>query len=370
MRLLLFMHSLGGGGAERVAVTLVNRWAEMGWEVSLATLASAEHDRYQLHPEIHRVALDLAGESTGPVGAIMANARRILALRRLLRRERPDVAVAMMTIAGVLLAVAGTGLRISLIGSERTYPPSQPLPRVWKLLRAWAYGHLSVVVAPTEGIRRWLLKHTAARHVEVIPNPIVWPLPVQSPVESPAGVGRPGNKRLLAVGRLAVEKRYDVLIEIFAGLAPRFPDWDLVIVGEGPERHRLERQIDVLGLGSRVALPGYVGNLGEWYGSADLYALTSSREGFPNTLLEALAYGVPAVSVDCETGPRDILRPEVDGMLVPPQDNAALSSALARLMGDSCAREAFAIHAVEAGTRFALEQVGARWDQVLHRLRR
>lgn len=368
VKLLFFIHSLGGGGAERVTATLANYWAAKGWDVILVTLASTHDDRYQLHPAIRRIALDRARASAGPVRALLANGRRILALRRVLRRERPDVALAMMTVANVLLSFASTGLGLVRIGSERTYPLHKPLGSAWERLRSWSYGWLSAVVAPTVEIRQWLLKHTHARRVEMIPNPIAWPLSAQPPASSPSAVGRPSRRRLLAVGRLGVEKRHSALIDVFAGLMVRFPNWELVIAGEGPEHGRLQAQIELLGLGDSVFLPGHLGNIGDWYQSADLYVLTSDREGFPNTLVEALAYGVPAVSVDCDTGPRDILRPDVDGLLVPAGDDAALTTALGRLMGDAATLQAFAMRASEARTRFSLEVVCTAWERLLKEL--
>jgi glycosyltransferase involved in cell wall biosynthesis len=115
-------------------------------------------------------------------------------------------------------------------------------------------------------------------------------------------------------------------------------------------------------LEKRVFLPGLVGNIGEWYEQADLYVMSSRFEGFPNTLLEALSYGLPAVSFDCDTGPRDIIRHEVDGLLVSPGNVAALENALDRLMGDVALRQHFAKRAVEARERFSIERVAGMWE--------
>ena len=133
----------------------------------------------------------------------------------------------------------------------------------------------------------------------------------------PDSVCRPGRKVLLAVGRLEVEKGFDWLIDAFSALATKYPEWDLVILGEGSLRATLEKQVQTSGLARRVFLPGRVGNVGDWYERANLYVMSSRFEGFGNTLGEAMAYGLPAVSFDCETGPRNIIRHETDGLLVP-----------------------------------------------------
>jgi glycosyltransferase involved in cell wall biosynthesis len=117
-----------------------------------------------------------------------------------------------------------------------------------------------------------------------------------------------------------------------------------------------------MGLVQRVAMPGMAGNVAYWYGQADLFALTSLSEGFPNVLAEAMAHGVPAVSVDCNTGPRDIIRHGIDGLLVPPDDIAALSEALSRVMGDAALRGQLAINATQARERFSVEKIGQMWE--------
>ena len=105
-----------------------------------------------------------------------------------------------------------------------------------------------------------------------------------------------------------------------------------------------------------------VGNIGEWYERADLFVMSSRFEGFGNTLAEALAHGVAAVSFDCDTGPRDIIRHEVDGLLVPPGDTVALTAALDKLMCDPALRQQFAKRAVEARARFSMERVAGMWE--------
>jgi glycosyltransferase involved in cell wall biosynthesis len=172
---------------------------------------------------------------------------------------------------------------------------------------------------------------------------------------------------LLGVGRLSEEKDFSTLIKVFGELAAYHPDWDLVIVGGGPECERLGALIIELGLSERVFLPGVVGNLGEWYGRSDLYVMTSRFEGFPNTLAEALAHGLPAVSFDCDTGPRDIIRNELDGLLVAPGDMSALRLALDRVMGDNLLRMRFAERSVEARERFSIERVAGLWEALFRK---
>jgi glycosyltransferase involved in cell wall biosynthesis len=361
MRLLILINSMGGGGAERVTATLANYWAAQGWEVNIVTLASQSDDFYEMRDGIKRVALELGGKSSNVLTGLMHNLRRVLAVRRVLREIKPDVALGMMTTANILLALASRGLKIRTVGSERTYPPQYPLGAVWEKLRSSCYGLLDVVVAQSGEGAEWLKSNTSAKRVVVIPNPVKWPLTNHEPLLDVRNVCRQGRQLLLAVGRLAVEKQFEVLISSFQKLASQHFDWDLVILGEGPLRSALETLVQQKCLENRVFLPGRVGNVGDWYDQADLFVLSSKFEGFPNALVESMAYGLPAVSLDCDTGPRDIIHHEVDGLLIPNGDEVGLTEALHRLMGDAALRQRFADRAVDVRERFSTMLVAEKW---------
>ena len=365
MRLLIYIHSLENGGAERVVANLANHWGALGWAVTVVTVAPRARDFYVLDPRVGRRCLDLTGRGGGVLAGVVRTARRARALRRVLRDVQPTVALSAMHTANVVLALAARGLHgVRTVGSEHNFPPKAPMGPIWETLRRHAYGHLHAVVALTHECAHWLERHSHARCVPVIPNPVAWPLSQHAPQVSPAIACAPGRQILLGVGRLSDEKNFTTLITIFARLAPAHPDWDLVILGEGPERAALVAQVRAGALAQRVFLPGSVGNIGDWYAQASLYAMSSHFEGFPNTLVEAMAHGVPAVSFDCDTGPRDIIRHGIDGLLVASGDADGMASALDRLMRDAHARAGFAQRAVDARERFSMVKISRMWEAV------
>ncbi|HYD93801.1 MAG TPA: glycosyltransferase family 4 protein [Noviherbaspirillum sp.] len=366
MKILFFIYTLSGGGAERVTATLASHWADKGWDVTIVSVSAGGHDEYEVAPGVRRIALDMAGKSSSMIAAVRANLRRARALREVLLQLRPDVAIAVESSASILLSLAARRLHVVTIGSEHSFPPFTPLTAVWNRLRRRAYGKLDAVVALTRECADWLRENTSARRIPVIPNPAGWPLVPHVPVVEPSLLCGRGRRILLAAGRLSPEKNVGMLIEAFAALAAHHPEWDLVIAGEGGERAVLERQVRAASLEQRILFAGRVGNLGDWYGRADLYAMTSRFEGFPNTLVEALAHGVPAVSIDCKTGPRDIIRHGVDGFLVPPDDMRGLQRALALLLGDADLRARLGGRATDARTRFSLEKVSALWEDLFN----
>lgn len=363
MKLAIFIQSLELGGAQRVAANLADHWAVKGWDITMVTLTPESNDFYELHPAIKRISMDLLSGSSNLLVALKQNLRRVSAFRRVLRELNPDIALSMLSSTNVTLALASRGLStVCPIGSERTFPPRRPLGFIWETMRRTTYGQLAAVTALTRECASWIEGNTTATRVPVIPNPVRWPLPEQEPRLSPTRICAPGRKLLLGVGRLSDEKNFRLLIDVFSQLAPTHPEWDLAIIGEGPDRQSLESQAASKGLTARIFLPGQIGNVGAWYEHADLYVMSSVFEGFPNALAEALAYGLPAVSFDCDTGPRDIIRHGIDGLLVPPEDVQGFTAALDRIMGDSQMKEMLSCRAIEARERFSIERISAMWE--------
>lgn len=363
-RILIFIHSLHGGGAERVAADLSAYWTQAGADVMLVTQAGAQQDAYELHPGVQREILHTAATGGGWRG-IWANVRRVRALRRVIKRFQPDVVLGMMTTSSVLAVLAASGLPCRVIATEHTHPPSQHLSGMWLRLRRFAYPRAARVVALTRGTANWLEQHVPGSSLAVIPNPVHWPLPRALPeLIVPQS---PGRRCALAVGRLHRDKGFDLLIQAFAKIAQEHSDWDLVILGEGDDRGLLENLVRQEGLDKRVSLPGRAGNIGDWYASADLYVLSSRFEGLSNTLLEAMASGLAAVCFDCDTGPREIVTDGLDGRLVHPNgDVDAMAQALGAVMADDASRQAMAQQAVAIRERFAAPRVLELWQTIFN----
>lgn len=371
LRVLVFIHSLHGGGAERVAADLTAHWVAAGRAVMLVTQADAQDDVYALDPRVQRQVLGTATQSGGGWRGIYANISRVFRLRRQIRSFRPDVVLAMMTTSSVLAVLAAHGQGCAVVATEHTHPPSQTLSNMWQRLRRFAYPRADRVVALTQGTADWLADHVPGSRLAVIPNPVHWPLHRGAHERAVPQVA--GRRYALAVGRLHADKGFDVLVQAFAQIASAQTQWDLIILGDGTaeQRQTLTAQIEAAGLGSRILLPGRAGNVGDWYAKAEFYVLSSRFEGLSNTLLEAMASGRPAVSFDCDTGPREIVREGVDGMLVRPAGDArALAKAMAVMMADDSLRERLGARATEVRERFSPEHVLGLWDETFRAVTR
>lgn len=360
LRLCLAISSLQRGGAEGIMACLANGLAGRGHEITLLTLDRGEEPpAYELAPSIRHQPLGLSGPSATPLHGLAAIMRRIRRLRRAILDATPDLVVSFMDQTNVLVLLA-VGSRLPVLASERIHPAFQPLSAPWRALRRLTYPRAAAIIVQSESIRDHF-SATIRRRCRVIPNPVL-PPPAEEPLET-----APPRPRIVAAGRLVPQKGVDLLLHAFAGLAAGHPDWSMDIYGQGPQRDELESLRDRLGLGERVRLPGFTSRLGAHLRQADIMVLPSRFEGFPNVLCEALARGVPAVAADCPCGPADIMVPEENGLLVPPEDAPALARALDRLINDPALRRRLAANAPDVLRRFPLKGFLDSWEALFQK---
>jgi glycosyltransferase involved in cell wall biosynthesis len=256
-----------------------------------------------------------------------------------LRERRPAVTLATPGAIGSLAMVAGALTGCVVVPWEATVPRMdradvpqyvRPMTEVGNFL----YRRSPLVAAVSHGVRDALVETLGRRfdpaRVVVLPNPV--DVAEIRRLATP-GARRSGRFRLCSVGRLASAKGFDVLVDALA-LADLHVDWELLIVGGGPLRGDLERRVAARGLGDRIRFTGQLDNPYPVLASADIAVQASRWEGFGIAVVEALALGVPMVATSCPGGVGDVLDGGRFGLLVPPDDPAALAGALRRLVGD------------------------------------
>lgn len=260
-----------------------------------------------------------------------------------------------MTEANVVALWAARGLGVPVVISERNQPERPGLGRLRQTARRLSYPLASAMVVQTSAIAAW----AEARFripIHVIPNPVML---------------EPGRHRedgdaheIISLGRLTHQKGLDVLIRSFAALAAKHPGWRLVIYGEGPDRPLLEEPAPEVG-GGKNCLAGLTQDSAAALRRASLFVLPSRFEGYPNVLLEALGCGLPVLAAACPGGTAEILANGRHGMLVPPDDVSALTTALDAMMSDPGLREAYAARARPAVAGLEVATVGKRWLDLL-----
>jgi glycosyltransferase involved in cell wall biosynthesis len=280
-------------------------------------------------------------------------------LARVLRTRRAGVLVG--TRPGLnLLATRVAGPGLAKVGQEHMHLSNHP-PKLQRAMRR-GYPKLDALAVLTESdLREYGELLDGSARVEQIPNAVT---------KLEGGVSDLTGRTVIAAGRLKRQKDFFRLVRAFAQVVARHPAWQLKICGDGPHKERLEKLIAELGLEDNVVLPGPVRNLGPELAAASMYALSSRREGFPMVLLEAMSKGLPVVSFDCPTGPREIVRSGENGLLVPHQDVDALAAAMTRMIEDEELRRRCGAGALATAERYSIDVIGERWEALLARVAR
>lgn len=366
MRLALVISNLASGGAQRVMSILANAWATKGWKITLLTLdKGVEPPFYDLHPAVMYRPLGLSGTSSTPMHGVFNNLKRVWVLRQAIKQSSPQLVISFMDKPNVLTILATLGLRLPVVISERIDPAHHSIGKAWDRLRRWVYPRCTrLVVQSSSALSYFSAK--VQRRTHVIPNPVLLP---HSSKTTPRHACSQSTKTVVAMGRLREQKGFDLLLGAFARVAPKHPEWSLVIWGEGPLRPHFERVRNERGLQGRVSFPGLTRQPLENMQKADLFVLSSRYEGFPNALCEAMACGLPVISFDCPSGPREIITNGVDGVLVPPEDVEALAAAMDRLLASGEERKRLAAHAQGVAERFALPRVIGMWEALVKEAR-
>jgi glycosyltransferase involved in cell wall biosynthesis len=333
----------------------------------IPTFSGGGQPFYQLDP---RITLCILADKIHTTPERKRKFRRLWKLRRLIQDYQPDVVVSFLPNVNVAAIAATVFTGIPCVIGERSDPIEQPIGRFWTTACKMLYRYADAITVQTDSVaQRIETIYGGLKRVTVMPNPLPEELTNSKP-RDPDVEARTGRHVFLSVGRLAAEKRPDRIIEAFVQVAGSHPGWDLHLIGEGPLRPRLEKQIDRCGLEpGRVRLLGRTNDPWTAMYQADAFVMASAYEGFPNALLEAVAIGLPSVSTDCRSGPREISDNGNLVRLVPTEDKTALASALDEVMGDRGLRRRLCEDGpVSVRRRFSLPLVLNLWDRLFESL--
>ena len=363
-RIVLVIHALGAGGAERVSLQFAQWLLDDGHEVTIATSTRAASDFYPLPQGLQRFREPPLPWHLGSLG-VVCFPLRVLFLRRFLKKKRFDLAIGMTTLPSIKLLLASINLSLPVIASERIFPGSEELSLLWRFLRRVTYPLADLHLVQTETIAQWLRDHHLTSRTAVLPNAIPWPLSKHLPKVEPSEKLDSSDKLVLAVGTKPFQKGFDRLTAAFSSAVLNRPGWKLAIAGISPN----DWPLDWPPLPSGVSAPlllGHVGNLADWYARADLFVLSSRSEGIPNVLLEAMASGCACLAIDCPTGPSDLIDHGSNGWLLPVDSSSTeLTVALEALMDSSECRRDLAQGALSVRQRFSVELVRHRFFKIL-----
>ncbi|MCK2216343.1 glycosyltransferase family 4 protein [Actinomadura sp. ATCC 31491] len=373
---ILLLHAYGMGGTIRTVFNLASYLAEEHDVEIVSILKEAEEPFFPVDPRVRfRFLDDRVRPSRDPLRAMLSkmpsrlipqeetayhrfNLWTDLQLARYIRSL--DTGVLMATRPGLNLAMAQLAPPgVITIGQEHVALRTQAEPM--QNLIKWRYRRLDALVTLTKAdlrdYRETLPKKP--RKLARIPNAV----PPMS-----GGQAKLDAKVAIAVGRLTRIKGFHRLITAWETVAAAHPDWKLRIFGAGPQEANLRQQIAEAGLEDKVELPGPTSDVGAELEKASVYVMSSRHEGFPMTILEAMAKGLAIVSFNSPHGPKEMITHEVDGLLVKPRTNANLAAGILRVIEDEPLRRSLAEHAVETAATYDVDAVGRQWDALLAEL--
>ena len=355
-RICFVIAGLGAGGAEKVVAWLADSFAKAGAKVSIVAFDGEDDPVYHHLPDgVETCRLGIASGS-GAGSIVPPVLRRVMALRKTLKRLSPDITISFLTKINTLTLAASLGLETKVIVAERNNPQMQRAHWVWPKALRVLYRRADAIICQTAASRVCIPSQYRDR-IRVIPNP------VQAMAKATQPSSRP--HRIAAVGRLERQKGFDTLLDAFGMVAEEFPGYELDIWGTGPERDALTAQADQVGIARRVNLRGLSTRPGGWIEDTGVFVLSSRFEGFPNVLGEAMAAGLPVVATQCDFGPSELVQDGETGLLVPPEDPAAMAAALRKILGDDDLRNRLAKNAPEVTRRFSPEMVEANWREAV-----
>lgn len=348
MKISFVTANLGPGGAERVMSLLANQFTEKGYEVEFIFLKK----NIQFYPLKQQVLIKIAEEECGSNSLI----KKMIWLREYIKQNKPDVIFAFRIAIYSVTLFSLLGVKVPVIASERNDPRFYSI--AWKAIQAVLLPLANHFVVQTQKIKDYFPKFIQ-RKTDIIFNPvteIVFSLPVV-----------PKEKRIISVGRLHSQKNQVMMIEAFSRVCEQFPEWKLVIYGEGPERVALEYRIKDLELKKQILLPGRSENIIEELNKSEIFAFSSEYEGMSNAVVEAFCVGLPIISTKV-SGTEDIIIDGENGFLLERNDVIGMERAMRCLMSDENLRKKMGDVNKTKSIIFNMDNIFIQWEKVMKKV--
>lgn len=342
-KVCLIIPSLRNGGSERVISVLANEWVtKQNFDINLILLTK-QKKFYELDKRIKLFEPNISYKNNF-LSKLIYKFLTVLYIRRTCNKIQPDSIISFNEKYNNIVLLSLTGTSFNKYVSDRNNP-FKSLGFFHDFLRQFLYRKANGIIAQTNDAKNELTRITNNRNIKVIPNPL-------RNIKS-----RDINKEniILNVGRFVEQKNQLELLEIFSKCINM--GWILKIYGAGHLKKQLVEKINELQINDFVEINDFTNDIDLVYQKAKIFTLTSIYEGFPNVLIEAMAHGLPCVSYDCPTGPRDIIKNNVNGFLVPLNDKKKFQRYLDDLMTSESLRESISAESKSVKGKFALEKI-------------
>ncbi|SDH73739.1 glycosyltransferase [Desulfosporosinus hippei] len=346
-KIVFISNRLGGGGAERVLTMIANRLAQtQEYTVSVFAMNKCEKN-YYVHEAIHVTELD----------GTASKLQTIKLIRKHILIEKPDVIVAFEYHINMKVLIATLGMKLHIIISERNDPARKGGKPGLKQLRNLLYRKADCLVCQTPDAKAYFPQFIQNRTV-VIPNPIKEDLPVRWQGKR--------NYEIVSFCRLEKQKNLPLLIDAFALVHKDYPEYKLSLYGDGSEKNRIETYILKKSLQDCISLHGSIIDIHEKIVDCAMFVSSSDYEGLSNSMIEAMALGLPCIVTDCPCGgARMMIDSYVNGILVPVGDAQALYEAIKYVIQNPEKAEFMSKNGTNMRRNLAVGKIVSEWETII-----
>lgn len=358
-RIALFISSFQRGGAERVMANLAKYLNEKKYDVILVTQYKRENE-YEIPPELRRLYSE-PDESQLQGGRVKNFCVRFRTLRNIWKAYKPDVILAFLGKNNLMAIATAAFLPPKVAVSVRGEPSMEYEGKLMQFIAKFVFRFADGVILQTKRARAFFPGAVRRKSV-ILPNPL-------NPQFLDREICKERKDLIAAAGRLDENKNHAMLIHAFAKIADEYPQMKLVIYGEGELRTKLEILVQEKGLSDRISMPGSVSDVADRICKARIFTLTSNTEGMPNSVIEAMALGIPVIATDCPCGgPAELIEDGVNGLLVPVGDAFALADAFRRILEDADFEKKLGEEACRITEKLSPDEVDKKWEEYLNQL--
>lgn len=352
-----YLGGLAKGGAERVTTNVAAYFASRGYRVYIITKGMADVE-YEIPEGVTRLLADITGDEITK-SRIHNLKARIRKLRRIFKECNPDVIVSLIGKNNFMAIQAARPLGIPVAVSVRSAPEREYKSKAMRLLVNPMFRKASGVILQTSQAKAWFSKGVQKKAI-ILPNSLKpdFVKPYYDGVR---------NKRIVTVGRLDDNKNQILLIKAFCMIADKYPEYELVLYGDGPSKEKWEKYVSESQYANRIHFMGNRDHIEQLIDRDRIFVLPSIMEGMPNALIEAMALGLVAVSTDCPCGgPRELLGDDENGLLVQSSaEPAEMAVALRRVIEDESLARELSKKAYQKSLELAPDKVNAMWEEYL-----
>ena len=358
-KIAFYCSSMSKGGAERVFANLAEYFNQKGYKVYIVTQYRYE-DEYVLSSGITRIISDLTEEETGK-GRIGNFVGRLSKLRRIFKEIGPDIVFSCSGKNNFMAMAANTFLKNKVVVSVVADPEQEYYTKAMRFLAKNYFALADGIVLQTLQAQAFFPKRVQKKSI-ILPNSL------NPKFLKPRYEGE-RKKEIVAVGRLDDNKNHAMLIRAFAELSAEFPEYTVMVYGEGENRGKLENLIKELQMEERVFLPGRNDAIENAIYESSLFVMTSDAEGMPNAMLEAMSLGITVISTDCPCGgPAEMIKHGENGYLIPVRDEKALKEQIRYCLTHSAESENAGKKAAEIQKFMNPDVVNKKWEEYFNRI--